>query len=187
MWATSAHIHPFFFVENSMIEPNHPPVVSIVGRSKSGKTTLIEKLIPILKDRGYRVGTIKHHAHPGFDIDIPGKDTWRHAQAGSDHVVIAAPDKIASIVLLEAPLDLPQILAGMQDVDIVLTDGYRRASNPKIEVLRASVSQELLCEPGELIALASDFELEVGPPRFDLDDAVGLVELILNHLLDRDT
>jgi molybdopterin-guanine dinucleotide biosynthesis protein MobB len=165
-----------------MTDSTHPPVVSIVGRSKSGKTTLIEKLIPILKARGYRVGTVKHHAHPGFNIDIPGKDTWRHGQAGSDHVVIAAPDKMASIVRLPAPLSLPEILAGMQDVDIVLTDGYRSARNPKIEVLRAAVSQELLCEPSELIAVASDFELEIDLPRFELDDAPGLAELILTRL-----
>lgn len=164
----------------------HPPVVSIVGRSKSGKTTLIEKLIPILKAHGYRVGTIKHHAHPGFDIDVPGKDTWRHGQAGSDHVVIAAPDKIASIIQLPAPLSLSEILAGMQDVDIVLTDGYRRAQNPKIEVLRAEVSQELLCDPGELIAVAADFAFAAGPPRFNLDDAPGLAELIMTTLLKKD-
>jgi molybdopterin-guanine dinucleotide biosynthesis protein MobB len=170
-----------------MTESNHPPVVSIVGRSKSGKTTLIEKLIPILKAHGYRVGTVKHHAHPGFDIDIPGKDTWRHAQAGSDHVVIAAPDKIASIVLLEVPLDLPQILAGMQDVDIVLTDGYRRANNPKIEVLCSSVSTQLLCDPAELIAIASDLELTAGPPWFNLDDADGLAQLLLTRLVLKET
>lgn len=166
-----------------MTDSPHPPVVSIVGRSKSGKTTLIEKLIPILKERGYRIGTVKHHAHPGFDIDIPGKDTWRHGQAGSDHVVIAAPDKMASIIKLPAPLSLPEILEDMQDVDLVLTDGYRRASTPKIEVLRAAVGKELLCETSELIAVASDFELEIGIPRFDLDDAAGLAELILTRLL----
>jgi len=170
-----------------MIELNHPPVVSIVGRSKSGKTTLIEKLIPLLKARGYRVGTVKHHAHPGFDIDIPGKDTWRHAQAGSDHVVIAAPDKLASIIQLPAPLSLPEILASMQDVDIVLTDGFRRAQNPKIEVLRAAVSTELLCDTTELIAIASDFETNIGPPRFDINDAPGLAELILTRLLPKDS
>lgn len=71
------------------------PIICVVGRSKSGKTTLLEKLIPELKRRGYRVATIKHHSHPGFEIDVPGKDTWRHAQAGSDHVIISAPDKVA--------------------------------------------------------------------------------------------
>ncbi|MCU0489929.1 MAG: molybdopterin-guanine dinucleotide biosynthesis protein B, partial [Anaerolineales bacterium] len=73
------------------------PILSIIGKSNSGKTTLLEKLIPELRQRGYRVATIKHHAHAGFEIDQPGKDTWRHAQAGSQVVVITAPDKLALI------------------------------------------------------------------------------------------
>ena len=169
-----------------MTQPDHTPAVSIVGRAKSGKTTLIEKLIPQLKRQGLRVGTVKHHAHPGFKIDYPGKDTWRHSQAGSDHVVIAAPDKMASIVLLTAPLTLPEILAGMQDVDIVLTDGFRQEKYPKIEVLRLAVSQQLLCEPSELLAIASDFELQAGPSRYHLDDSSGLAELILTQILGRE-
>ena len=168
-----------------MNQPDHPPAVSIVGRAKSGKTTLIEKLIPQLKRQGLRVGTVKHHAHPGFEIDYPGKDTWRHAQAGSEHVVIAAPDKMASIVLLPTPLSLSEILTGMRDVDLVLTDGYRQAQNPRIEVLRGAISHQLLCEPEELIAIASDIELHVGPPWYSLDDAAGLAELILTQILGR--
>lgn len=169
-----------------MTQSSYPPVVSIVGRAKSGKTSLIEKLIPQLKARSLRVGTVKHHAHPGFEIDYPGKDTWRHAQAGSDHVVIAAPDKLASIVLLPAPLALQKILATMQDADIVLTDGYRQEKYPKIEVLRSAVSQELLCDPDELLAIASDFELQAGPLWYHLDDAKGLATLILSQILGRE-
>lgn len=169
-----------------MTQPDHPPAVSIVGRAKSGKTTLIEKMIPQLKARGLRVGTVKHHAHPGFEIDYPGKDTWRHAQAGSDHVVIAAPDKMASIILLTSPISLTEILIGMRDVDIVLTDGYRLEKLPKIEVLRGAISNQLLCEPSELIAIASDFELQTGPPLYHLDDASGLVELILTQIPGRE-
>src|SRR4030065_2932382 len=89
-------------------------LVTIIGVSKAGKTTLREKLIPELKRRGFRVGTIKHHSHPGFEIDQPGKDSWRHAQAGSDHVVIASPDRIASYPSLEhepAPDDIPHGIA----------------------------------------------------------------------------
>ena len=72
------------------------PLVTIIGKSGCGKTTLMEKLVVELKSRNYKLATIKHHSHRGFDIDKPGKDSWRFAQAGSDHVVIASPDKIAS-------------------------------------------------------------------------------------------
>ena len=107
--------------------PDHPiPILSIIGKSGCGKTTLLEKLIAELKRRGYRVATIKHHSHPGFEIDQPGKDTWRHAQAGSDHVIIAAPDKIASIRRLSRPLTLDEIAAEIREVDIILTEGFTR-------------------------------------------------------------
>jgi len=92
-----------------------PPIISIVGKSKSGKTTLLEKIIPELKKRNYRVATIKHHAHRGLEIDQPGKDTWRHAQAGSDHIVIVAPDKVASIRKVESAPTLDEIAAGIQE------------------------------------------------------------------------
>jgi len=115
----------------------HPPVVSIVGRSGSGKTTLLEKLIPELKGRGYRIGTIKHHAHSGFEIDVSGKDTWRHAQAGSEHVIIAAPGKMASICFPEEDPSLDSLAAMMPDVDLILAEGYQWEDKPKIEVMRA--------------------------------------------------
>ena len=114
------------------------PVISVVGRSKVGKTTLLEKLIPELKRRGYRVATVKHHAHPGFEIDRPGKDTWRHAQAGSDHVVIAAPDKVAAVRRVTREPTLDEIVTTIDDVDIILTEGYKRAGKPKIEIVRAA-------------------------------------------------
>lgn len=154
------------------------PVISVVGRSDTGKTTLLEKLIPELKRRGYRVATVKHHIHPGFEIDQPGKDTWRHAQAGSDHVVIAAPDKVASIRRVDREPTLDEIAATITDVDIILTEGYKRAGKPKIEVIRSARSQEPLCTPDELIALATDVQLDVAVPQFDLNDAAGLVDLI---------
>ncbi len=154
------------------------PIVSVVGRSKSGKTTLLEQLIPELQRRGYRVATVKHHAHPGFEMDKPGKDTWRHAQAGSDHVVLAAPDKVATIRRVPRAQTLDEIAATIHDVDIILTEGYRRSDKPKIEVLRAALSTELVCDVEELVAVVSDVALEVGVPRFDLDDAAGLVDLI---------
>lgn len=147
---------------------------------------LIEKLIPELKERGYRVGTIKHHAHPGFDIDKPGKDTWRHAQAGSDHVVIAAPDKIASIQKLERSLSFDEIVSTFHHVDIILTEGYKRAGKPAIEVIRAENGQDLICESEQLLAIATDIKLDIPIPQFDLDDSSGIVDLIESEFLSHE-
>ncbi len=159
------------------------PVVSIIGKSKSGKTTLIEKLIPILRQKGYRVGTVKHHAHAGFEIDQPGKDTWRHAQAGSQHVVIAAPDKIASYRLTEAELSLDEVLDEFRDVDIVLIEGYKQAGKPAIEIVRAERSTESISSPEKLLAVMTDADVKTTAPQLDLDDIQGLAVLIEAQLL----
>ena len=169
----------------SVSTQNTIPIISLVGRSSSGKTTLLEKLIPELRRRGYKVATIKHHAHPGFEIDRPGKDTWRHAQAGSEHVVIAAPDKVASIRRVARAQTLDEIAATIYDVDVILTEGYKRADKPKIEVVRAARSAEPICDPGELLAIVSDVALSIGVPRFGLDDAVGLADLIAERFFSQ--
>ena len=154
------------------------PVVCIVGRAKSGRTTLLEKLLRELKQRGHRVGTVKHHSHPGFEVDHPGKDTWRHAQAGSDHVVIAAPDKVASIRRVDREPTLCEIAATMTDVDVILTEGYLRSGEHRIEVVRAARSPLPICAEEDLLALATDVEVPYDAPRFGLEDAAGLVDLI---------
>jgi molybdopterin-guanine dinucleotide biosynthesis protein B len=159
------------------------PILCILGKSGSGKTTLIEKLIPELKRRGYRVATVKHHSHAGFEIDQPGKDTWRHAQAGSDHVVIAAPDKIASIRRLERELTLDEIASLIQDVDIILTEGFRRASKPSLEVVRAANGLELVSFPDQLVAVATDTPLDVTVPQFGLDDIISMVDFIQERFI----
>jgi molybdopterin-guanine dinucleotide biosynthesis protein B len=161
------------------------PIISIIGKSKSGKTTLLEKLIAELKRRGYRVATIKHHSHAGFDIDRPGKDSWRHARAGSDHVFIAAPDKLASYRLLERELTLDEVAADVKDVDIILTEGYKRAGKPALEIVRAANSTEILGEENQRFALAADIPLDLGVPRFELDDAAGMVDLIVGRFLEQ--
>lgn len=154
-----------------------PPIVSVVGKSDSGKTTLLEGLIRELKRRGYRVGTIKHDAH-SFEIDHPGTDTWRHAQAGSDHVVISSPQRVASIRRVERELTLDELAATMTNVDIILTEGYRRGNAPKIEVSRKARSQTLLCSAEELIAVAADYPVKMDVPQYDLNDYKGLVDRI---------
>jgi molybdopterin-guanine dinucleotide biosynthesis adapter protein len=163
------------------------PVVCVVGRGKTGKTTLLEKLIPELKRRGYRVATIKRHSHPGIDMDVPGKDSWRHAQAGSDFVVLAAPDKIASIRRLDHELTLDEVVATIVGVDIIITEGYKRAGRPKIEVVRAERSSEPLCNADELLAVVTDVELDLAVPRFGLNDVYPLADLIEETFLARHT
>ena len=163
---------------------NTVPIVSVVGRSGAGRTTLLEKLIPELKRRGYRVATVKHHAHPGFEVDTPGKDTWRHAQAGSDQVVIAAPDRVASINYVDHALTLDEIAATLiRDADIILTEGFSRVGKPQIEVVRAAHSTQPIGKPEHLLAVATDLALALDVPHFDLDDAAGLVDLIETRFL----
>ncbi len=159
------------------------PILSIIGKSNSGKTTLLEKLIPELKRRGYRVATIKHHAHAGFEIDQPGKDTWRHAQAGSQVVVITAPDKLAMIEQLESELSLDEVAARISGVDIILTEGWKMAGKPAIEVLRKERSQEPVGDQGKLIAFAADFALETNLPVFDLNEVRAIADFIEERLL----
>ena len=159
------------------------PVITVVGRSGSGKTTLMEKLIAELTQQGYAVGTVKHHSHAGFEIDQPGKDSWRHAQAGSRHVVIAAPDKIASYRLLEHELELDEIVSGMDGVDIILVEGYRQANQPALEVIRAANSLEMVSHPDQRFAVATDMPLDVEVPQFALDDVQAIADLIVARFL----
>ncbi len=153
------------------------PVVSVVGRSNVGKTTFLEKLIRELKRRGHRVGTIKHYEHD-FEVDQPGKDSWRHAQAGSDVVVISSPHKLALIRRMNEELPLAEIVATMLPVDIVLTEGYKREDRPKIEVFRQALGSKLLCAQHELIAVVTDRLFAIPVPQFELDDACGVADLL---------
>lgn len=156
------------------------PVLSLVGRSNCGKTTYLEKVISELKKRGYKVGTVKHDVH-GFSMDKPGKDTWRHAQAGADIVCISSPDKMAMIKKVDEELLLDDVLSYIDSVDIIFTEGYKREAKQKIEVFRQAVCDSPLCNKEELLAMASDKIIYPDVPHFDLDDAAGLVDLLINR------
>jgi len=154
-----------------------PQMISIVGRSQSGKTTLIEKLIPALKRRGYKIGTIKH-SHHIFDFDKTGKDSWRHKDAGAETVIIASPGKIAMV-----KNDYLGSLDGLQrffdDLDLIITEGYKKEDKPKIEVVRAARHADVLLENDKhLVAVVSDVELQLNVPVFDLEDVDRLADFI---------
>ena len=154
------------------------PVVSIVGQSSnSGKTTLLVKLIAEAKNRGWRVAAVKHDVH-GFDLDKPGKDTWRLAQAGADVVAISSPEKMAIIEKVQEERTLEEVLRQIKDVDIIFTEGYKHGGQPRIEVFRSEVHEKLLSKPEQLIAIASDVPFEIGVPCFDLNDAKSICDFL---------
>ena len=154
-----------------------PLVVSIVGKSNSGKTTLIEKLIGELNLRGYRVATIKHTIE-GVSFDNPGKDSWRHIHAGSAATVFSSPDSIVLVrpVVADAPLDeLARLLDG--DYDIILAEGFKQGNSPKIEVHRRDAGPPLK-DIKQLIAIATDEPLDTETRQFSLDDFASLTDLL---------
>jgi molybdopterin-guanine dinucleotide biosynthesis protein MobB len=161
--------------------------VSFVAKSGTGKTTLLEKVIARLKDRGYRVGVIKHDAHR-FDIDRPGKDSYRLTAAGADAMLISSPEKLALVKRHAASPPVEELLSMyFADVDIVLTEGFKSSALPKIEVHRKDRSDTLLCRGGEhdatLLAVASDEPLELDVPRLDLNDADAVADFIEGNFL----
>jgi molybdopterin-guanine dinucleotide biosynthesis protein B len=160
------------------------PIVSIVGKSDSGKTTLIEKLLPELIRRGYRIATVKHDVH-GFEVDREGKDSWRHKQAGAHTVIISSEKKIALIRDIEKDLTLDELRGRLvQDVDLILSEGYKKDIQPKIEIFRKEKHKELLCtREDNLVAIVSDQPFDVGVPCFGLDDMRGLADFIEGRFL----
>lgn len=162
------------------------PIVSIVGKSDSGKTTLIEKIIPELNRRGYKVATVKHDVH-GFDIDREGKDSWRHKRAGAHTTIVSSPQKIAIVRDVERDLPLDEIRGRfISDVNIIITEGYKNDKHPKIEVYRKDTNEGLLCSKKDiLVAVASDKEFDIGVPCVDIDDVTGIVNIIEDRFLKK--
>jgi len=153
------------------------PIVCIVGKSESGKTTLIEKLIPELKKRGYRIGSIKHSCQK-FDIDKKGKDSWRHRKAGADIVVIASTDKIAMIKDNDCK-SLDCLKKYFNGVDLVIAEGFNKENIPKIEIIRAATRKEPLClGDSKLIAVVTDSDIVHKVPGFGLEEIDNLADFI---------
>ena len=162
--------------------PDPIPIVSIAGRPKVGKTTFLVKLIAELKQRGYRIGVIKHSVH-AFAVDKEGKDTWKHLQAGADAVAFVSPHHLSLVRQVEQEIDLDQAANMLGDVDLILTEGYKHAYKPKIEVSRRELGLDLVCRHQEIVAVVSDHPIALDVPRFDLDDAYGVASLIEERFL----
>jgi molybdopterin-guanine dinucleotide biosynthesis adapter protein len=157
---------------------NVPKIISIVGTSNSGKTTLIVKLITELKKRGYRIGTIKHTHHP-VPLGPDCKDSGRHKGAGADTVILAGAGQISMIK--DCPTEDPGLLENhFSDADIILTEGYKRGPYPKLEVHREETGAPILFPDKEnaLFAFASNGAAHPSVPSFSLEDAQGIVDLI---------
>ncbi len=165
----------------SIIPKITPPMILIVGYSGSGKTTLIEKLTSEFKERGFRVGTIKHDVH-GFDMDRPGKDSWRHKRAGAATTIITSPKQIGIVMDVDHdhyPIELLPLLEGM---DIVLVEGFKRANLPKIEIFRLENGKPPACRGDRnLIAVVSNTSLDWGIPRYAADDFKDLADYIIKQ------
>jgi molybdopterin-guanine dinucleotide biosynthesis protein B len=163
-------------------------IFGIAGYSGSGKTTLIERVLPQLIARGFKVAVIKH-THHDFDIDRPGKDSWRAREAGAHAVLLASDHRTA--VLTEhrdTPPLLEDLLATLPPCDLVLVEGYKREAIPKLEVHRAETAKPwLFPDDPNVLAVASDVEPPTDFPRIDIDAISQLTDFILNHALSRPT
>jgi len=157
------------------------PIISVVGRSNVGKTTVLESLIPELRRRGYRIAVAKH-INEEVELDTPGKDSWRLARAGSDAVVLSTPGKVAVFRPEPEPsvAELQRLIG--PDFDLFLIEGYKQEKLPKIEVRRGQASEPLITH-GELLAVISDHASAGSTPSFVFNDTRGLADLIEKRFL----
>ncbi len=154
------------------------PIVSIVGKSDSGKTTLLEALLKVLGQRGHRIAVIKHAAD-SFEIDTPDKDSWRLSRAGGKVAALSSKDRLVIFRHLENEAD-PQALAQYigADCDLVLTEGFKGYPYPKIEILRDGQESELVSPPEQLLAVVTDKPLDIRVPQFTREEATKIADLI---------
>jgi molybdopterin molybdotransferase len=142
-------------------EVKTPPIISIVGKSESGKTLLVEQLIAEFKRRGHKIAALKHSHCGAIEVDQPGKDTWKFAQAGSDAVCISSPGKLVFIKKSDHDLRIDEVLPIIgPEYDLVLVEGFKKSKLPKIEVHRKEFANDLLCSPEELSAIVTDGSLD---------------------------
>jgi len=164
-----------------------PTITAVVGESGSGKTTLMERVIPLLTGRGLKVSVIKH-AHHGFDLDKPGKDSWRHREAGAMQVLMLSNDRWVLMHELRGAAEptLDEQLRLLEPCDLVLIEGYKAAAVPKIEIHRPSHGKPPLWpENPHVVAVATNAEIDCPLPRLPLDEPAKVADFILDYFKNR--
>jgi molybdopterin-guanine dinucleotide biosynthesis protein MobB len=156
----------------------------VTGWKNAGKTGLMERLVAEMTGRGLKVSTVKH-AHHGFDVDQPGRDSYRHRAAGAGEVLLVSRHRVALMRELrgQAEPSLAELLAMLAPCDLVLVEGYKRDRHPKVEVFRAETGHALIA-PGDatIRAVASDVPLDLDRPVFDLDDTAAIAGFMLREV-----
>jgi len=160
------------------------PIVSIVGSSGSGKTTVLESLIPLLRAKGVRVGTVKHGCHK-LSLDEEGKDSWRHAEAGAEVALVSTPSGLGVFRSLDEELSLDELVElYLSDMDLILAEGYKQERISKIEVRRGPSDGSLLTKEGEgLLAVVSDRPISVKVPVFPPDEPKALADFLVESVV----
>jgi len=161
-------------------DKNEQHIICIVGASNSGKTTLIQMLIPKINEKGYTVGTIKHSHHT--DLVATNKDNTKHYQAGANKTMLVGQNNITTIQRVEEEVSLKQLVKQFKDVDVLIIEGYKKANYPKLEIVRSQVSSEPMCNTNELKAIISDTTNKAWQcPTIALENVDAIVEFILNQ------
>ncbi|MFO7911851.1 MAG: molybdopterin-guanine dinucleotide biosynthesis protein B [Desulfotignum sp.] len=160
-----------------------PSIISIAGKSNSGKTTFLEKLIAELTGKGYRIGSVKH-THDGFNLDNKGKDSWRHKKAGASATLVVTDNKIA-MVKDDLRSDIEKMQDYLSDMDLILAEGFKRQPLPKIEVFRADGphAHPLCLDSPDLIAFVTDSAFAPNVPVFGLEEVAAVASFIENQYL----
>lgn len=159
-------------------------IYGVIGWKNAGKTGLMERLVTEITRRGFRVSTVKH-AHHTFDVDHPGRDSYRHREAGATEVLLASRNRFALMHELrdEDEPPLSELLTHLSPVDLVLIEGYKRDTHPKIEAFRAAPANPLIAPDDPTVrAVAADCSLDLDRPVFDLNDTAGIADFILREV-----
>ena len=158
------------------------PVLSFTAKSGTGKTTYLERLLPLLKEQGLRIAVVKHDAH-GFEIDKPGKDSYRLSHAGADHMILTSTDQTAAVIRHPGQSqDFDSVLARIKNVDLILSEGYKHGRQKKIHLLRKGHNETPVGNPANTIAFITDFPYAADVPVFDLNRPGDLIPFLMEYV-----